>query len=39
MIYCTNCGTPRESGSQFCSGCAEQVSVASPTRTHRGADS
>lgn len=31
MIYCTNCGTPRGSGSQFCTGCREQMSAASPT--------
>jgi hypothetical protein len=31
MIYCTDCGSPRESGSRFCTGCGEQVSAASPT--------
>jgi serine/threonine kinase PknH len=34
MTYCTSCGTPRESGSQFCTGCGEQVSSASSTRPH-----
>ncbi len=31
MTHCTNCGTPRESGSRFCTDCGEQVSTASPT--------
>lgn len=25
MTYCTNCGTPQEPGSQFCTGCGKQV--------------
>jgi hypothetical protein len=33
MTYCTRCGTPRESGSLFCTGCGEQVSPASSTRS------
>lgn len=32
MTYCTSCGTPRESGSRFCTGCGEQVSSAPSTR-------
>ncbi len=27
MIYCTNCGTPRKPGNQFCTGCGGQVSA------------
>lgn len=27
MTYCTNCGTPRESGNRFCNGCGEPVSA------------
>lgn len=32
MTYCTRCGTTRESGSRFCTGCGEQVSTALSTR-------
>lgn len=32
MTYCTKCGTPRESGSRFCTGCDGQVSTAATTR-------
>lgn len=28
MSYCTNCGTPRKPGNQFCTGCGGQVSPA-----------
>lgn len=33
MIYCTHCGTPRESGSPFCTGCGRQVDAALPAPT------
>lgn len=32
MIYCTNCGSPREPDIQFCTSCGKQVSEASFTR-------
>lgn len=31
MTYCTDCGTPRQPGSRFCTGCGKQVSAAVPT--------
>lgn len=33
MIYCTDCGTPRESGSPFCTGCGNRgdVALSAPT--------
>lgn len=34
MTYCTNCGTPREPGNRFCTGCGEQVSAAPSTHPH-----
>lgn len=36
MTHCTNCGSPWESGSRFCTGCGEQVNAASPTPRSRG---
>lgn len=36
MTHCTNCGSSRESGSRFCTGCGEQVNAASPTPRSRG---
>ncbi|MGH3811486.1 MAG: NADase-type glycan-binding domain-containing protein [Pseudonocardiaceae bacterium] len=34
MTYCTNCHTPRDSSSRFCTGCGVQLSAASPTHPH-----
>ncbi|MGH4015202.1 MAG: hypothetical protein ACRDSL_15025 [Pseudonocardiaceae bacterium] len=31
MTYCTECGTPQEPGSRFCTGCGKQVSATSAT--------
>lgn len=37
MTYCTNCGTPQEPGSRFCTSCGRQGSAAEPaTRRLRG---
>lgn len=33
MIYCTHCGTPKESGSSFCTGCDHQVDAALSDQT------
>lgn len=35
MIYCTDCGTPQEPGSRFCTGCGKQVSAAEPVTRPR----
>lgn len=34
MTYCTHCGTPRESGNRFCTGCSEQVSAELSINPH-----
>lgn len=33
MTYCTNCGTPQEPGSPFCTGCGNQVNATSSAPT------
>ncbi len=34
MTYCTHCGTLREPGNRFCTGCGEQVSAPLSTQPH-----
>lgn len=33
MTYCTTCGTSREGGGPFCTGCGQQISAGSSTST------